>query len=68
MTMFRIILACVGAAILLSIAMGIEDWFSRRSCERKWEAAKLRRDRRYLEEAKRQSKHRLKDLKEKSNA
>ena len=45
MIYLQIIFWCVASAVLFSIAMGIEDWFTRRSGRRFWEAAKRRRER-----------------------
>lgn len=49
----EIILSCVIAAILFSIAMGIEDWITRRRCERFWEAAKRRSEQKYRDRIRR---------------
>ena len=53
MIYLQIIFWCVIAAVLFSIAMGIEDWLTRRRCGRFWAAAKRRREREYYNRLKR---------------
>ena len=51
----QIIFWFVVAAVLLSIALTIEDWFTRRSCEQFWESAKRRRESEYRDRLKRKA-------------